>query len=86
MGPVLSSILYYGWPTVLHFLYIAARFAMLPGCCGSMFLDSLTATAVSATARNPSLGRRLFGYALAEAIALFGLMMAFLILFGFLIY
>jgi len=42
---------------------------------------------VSATARNPSLGKQLFiytilGFALTEAIALFGLMMAFLILFG----
>lgn len=42
---------------------------------------------VSATARNPSLMRQLFtyallGFALTEAIALFGLMMSFLILFG----
>jgi len=39
-------------------------------------------------ARNPSLANTLFGYAilgfaLTEAIALFGLMMAFLILFAF---
>jgi F-type H+-transporting ATPase subunit c len=39
-------------------------------------------------ARNPSVGRQLFiytilGFALTEAIALFGLMMSFLILFGF---
>ena len=38
--------------------------------------------------RNPGLEKQLFGYAilgfaLTEAIALFGLMMAFLILFGF---
>ena len=38
--------------------------------------------------RNPSLGKQLFiyailGFALTEAIALFGLMMSFLILFGF---
>lgn len=38
--------------------------------------------------RNPAIGKQLFGYAilgfaLTEAIALFGLMMAFLILFGF---
>jgi len=43
---------------------------------------------ISALARNPSLGKQLFiyailGFALTEAIALFGLMMAFLILFGF---
>lgn len=39
-------------------------------------------------ARNPSLGQQLFvyailGFALSEAIALFGLMMSFLILFAF---
>ncbi len=43
---------------------------------------------ISALARKPSLGKQLFvyailGFALTEAIALFGLMMAFLILFGF---
>lgn len=43
---------------------------------------------ISALARNASIGKQLFvyailGFALTEAIALFGLMMAFLILFGF---
>jgi F-type H+-transporting ATPase subunit c len=43
---------------------------------------------VNAIARNPSITKQLFiyailGFALTEAIALFGLMMAFLILFGF---
>lgn len=43
---------------------------------------------VISVARNPSLTKQLFvwtilGFALTEAIALFGLMMAFLILFGF---
>jgi F-type H+-transporting ATPase subunit c len=43
---------------------------------------------ISALARNAALGKQLFiyailGFALTEAIALFGLMMAFLILFGF---
>ncbi len=43
---------------------------------------------ISSIARNPSLTKQLFvyailGFALTEAIALFGLMMAFLILFGF---
>lgn len=42
---------------------------------------------MTAYARNPSVSRQLFsysilGFALTEAIALFGLMMAFLILFG----
>jgi F-type H+-transporting ATPase subunit c len=46
------------------------------------------ASLVSGIARNPSLGKQLFiytilGFALTEAIALFGLMMSFLILFGF---
>ena len=43
---------------------------------------------ITAVARNPFLTKQLFiyailGFALTEAIALFGLMMAFLILFGF---
>jgi F-type H+-transporting ATPase subunit c len=43
---------------------------------------------IGAVARNPSLKQQLFiyailGFALTEAIALFGLMMAFLILFAF---
>jgi F-type H+-transporting ATPase subunit c len=43
---------------------------------------------IGAIARNPYLSKQLFiyavlGFALTEAIALFGLMMAFLILFGF---
>ena len=42
---------------------------------------------IGSIARNPSLVKQLFvyailGFALTEAIALFGLMMAFLILFG----
>jgi F-type H+-transporting ATPase subunit c len=43
---------------------------------------------INSVARNPSLIKQLFvyailGFALTEAIALFGLMMAFLILFAF---
>jgi len=43
---------------------------------------------IASLARNAALGKQLFvyailGFALTEAIALFGLMMAFLILFGF---
>jgi F-type H+-transporting ATPase subunit c len=43
---------------------------------------------ITSVARNPFLTKQLFiyailGFALTEAIALFGLMMAFLILFGF---
>lgn len=45
------------------------------------------ASLVMSVARNPSLTKQLFtytllGFALTEAIALFGLMMSFLILFG----
>jgi len=45
------------------------------------------ASLVTAIARNPAILRQLFtyallGFALTEAIALFGLMMSFLILFG----
>jgi len=45
------------------------------------------ASLVISVSRNPSLAKQLFtytllGFALTEAIALFGLMMAFLILFG----
>jgi F-type H+-transporting ATPase subunit c len=45
------------------------------------------ASLVLSVARNPSLTKQLFtytllGFALTEAIALFGLMMSFLILFG----
>ncbi len=43
---------------------------------------------IAAVARNPALAKQLFvytilGFALTEAIALFGLMVGFLILFGF---
>lgn len=46
------------------------------------------AALITGIVRNPFLGKQLFiyailGFALTEAIALFGLMMAFLILFGF---
>lgn len=46
------------------------------------------AALLNAFSRNAALGKQLFiyailGFALTEAIALFGLMMAFLLLFGF---
>lgn len=51
-------------------------------------VGSVFAALVSATARNPSLKQQLFGYAilgfaLTEAVGLFALMMAFLILYAF---
>lgn len=55
-----------------------------PGAGAGVIFGSL----VSSTARNPSLKQQLFvyailGFALTEAVALFALMMAFLILFAF---
>jgi len=51
-------------------------------------IGNIFGSLVIAYARNPSMGRYLFtyamlGFALTEAIALFALMMAFLILFAF---
>lgn len=51
-------------------------------------IGTVFASLINAVARNPSLTKQLFGYAilgfaLTEAIALFALMMAFLILFVF---
>ena len=50
-------------------------------------IGTVFAALINAVARNPSLLKQLFiyailGFALTEAIALFGLMMAFLILFA----
>jgi len=51
-------------------------------------IGTVFAALINAMARNPSLQKQLFqyaiiGFALTEAIALFALMMAFLILFAF---
>ncbi len=51
-------------------------------------INSVFSALILAFSRNPGLEKQLFayailGFALTEAIALFGLMMAFLILFGF---
>jgi len=53
-----------------------------------LFLVFKTSSLILGFSRNPGLEKQLFayailGFALTEAIALFGLMMAFLILFGF---
>ncbi len=55
---------------------------------GAKLIGAGCATIALAGARNPSLTKQLFGYAilgfaLTEAIALFALMMSFLILFVF---
>jgi len=50
-------------------------------------IGTIFGSLIIATARNPNIDNKIFsyailGFALTEAIALFGLMMAFLILFG----
>ena len=68
--------------------FIGAGLATISLAGSGVGIGIVFSALVSATARNPSLGKQLFiytilGFALTEAIALFGLMMAFLILFGF---
>lgn len=51
-------------------------------------IGTIFSSLVSSTARNPNLAKQLFayailGFALTEAVALFALMIAFLILFAF---
>lgn len=70
--------------------FIGAGLATISLAGSGVGIGIVFSSLVAATARNPSLGKQLFvytilGFALTEAIALFGLMMAFLILFGFLI-
>jgi len=67
--------------------FIGAGLATISLAGSGVGIGTVFAALVNAMARNPSLGRQLFiytilGFALTEAIALFGLMMAFLILFG----
>src|SRR6478609_7563222 len=66
--------------------FIGAGLATISLAGSGVGIGIVFSSLVSATARNPSLGKQLFiytilGFALTEAIALFGLMMAFLILF-----
>nr|ULQ69234.1 ATP synthase F0 subunit 9 [Ecdeiocolea monostachya] len=63
----------------------AATIALMGAAVG---IGNVFSALIHAVARNPSLAKQLFGYAilgfaLTEAIALFALMMAFLILFVF---
>ncbi len=67
--------------------FIGAGLATISLAGSGVGIGTVFAALVNAMARNPSLSRQLFiytilGFALTEAIALFGLMMAFLILFG----
>jgi len=67
---------------------IAAGLASISISGSGVGIGIVFAGLITAVARNPQLQKQLFiyailGFALTEAIALFGLMMAFLILFGF---
>jgi F-type H+-transporting ATPase subunit c len=67
---------------------IGAGLATISVAGSGVGIGIIFASLIAAIARNPFLTKQLFiyailGFALTEAIALFGLMMAFLILFGF---
>jgi F-type H+-transporting ATPase subunit c len=66
---------------------IAAGLATISLIGAGIGIGNVSGSFITAVARNPLLLKTLFtytilGFALVEAIALFGLMMAFLILFG----
>ena len=83
---IISSLL------ILYMILQAAKFigaglATIALAGSGVGIGIVFAALINSIARNPSLGKQLFiyailGFALTEAIALFGLMMAFLILFG----
>lgn len=67
---------------------IGAGLAVISISGSGIGIGIVFAALITAIARNPFLTKQLFihailGFALTEAIALFGLMMALLILFGF---
>jgi F-type H+-transporting ATPase subunit c len=67
---------------------VAAGLATISLAGAGVGIGTVFGSLISAVARNPSLIKQLFiyailGFALTEAIALFALMMAFLILFTF---
>jgi F-type H+-transporting ATPase subunit c len=68
--------------------FIGAGLATISLAGSGVGIGIVFSALINSIARNPSLSKQLFiytilGFALTEAIALFGLMMAFLILFGF---
>jgi F-type H+-transporting ATPase subunit c len=68
--------------------FIGAGLATISLSGAGVGIGSVFSALLVSLARNPGLEKQLFayailGFALTEAIALFGLMMAFLILFGF---
>lgn len=67
---------------------IAAGLATISLAGAGVGIGTVFGSLISSVARSPALLKQLFiyailGFALTEAIALFGLMMAFLILFAF---
>jgi F-type H+-transporting ATPase subunit c len=72
----------------MGFKFIGAGLATISLAGAGVGIGSVFSSLVLAYSRNPNLQKQLFtytilGFALTEAIALFGLMMAFIILFGF---
>jgi F-type H+-transporting ATPase subunit c len=68
--------------------FIGAGLSTISLAGAGIGIGTVFASLINAFSRNPQLEKQLFayailGFALTEAIALFGLMMAFLILFGF---
>ena len=68
--------------------FIGAGLATIALAGAGAGIGNVFSALILAFARNPELEKQLFayailGFALTEAIALFGLMMAFLMLFGF---
>jgi F-type H+-transporting ATPase subunit c len=67
--------------------YIGAGLATISLAGTGVGIGTVFGALILGLSRNPSVGQQLFvyailGFALTEAIALFGLMMSFLILFG----
>jgi len=67
--------------------YLGAGLATIALSGSGVGIGTVFGALVMGMSRNPSVGKQMFtyailGFALTEAIALFGLMMAFLILFG----
>jgi len=68
--------------------FIGAGLSTIALAGAGVGIGSVFSALILSLSRNPNLEKQLFayailGFALTEAIALFGLMMAFLILFGF---
>jgi len=72
---------------MIEFRFLGAGLATISLAGAGVGIGTVFGALILGFSRNPSLGKQLFiyailGFALTEAIALFGLMMGFLILFG----